>query len=240
MAEEMLYDSDAMRQFAGIELGDDRIPDGPKGPWRQWRRVSPQDTILYFRHFLEKHQLTEKLFVEVNRHLTDHGITLCSGTLVDGEGANAMRSSEPPNSIDAPSSTKNEAKARDPEMSSTKKGNDWYFGSEEDQKSIRGIDFPTNAHVGVDAQSGVTPKACLRHDVHSLDTTTAKTHDSQVWDALLHGDETSVWAELPLERHWSERQWRRLCQRRAGGRVFPARCGAFGATIDPPDRLFHA
>ena len=40
MAEEMLYDSDAMRQFAGIELGDDRIPYGPKGPWRQWRRVS--------------------------------------------------------------------------------------------------------------------------------------------------------------------------------------------------------
>ena len=112
MAEEMLYDSDAMRQFAGIELGDDRIPDGPKGPWRQWRRVSPQDTILYFRHFLEKHQLTEKLFAGVNGHLTEQGITLCSGTLVDGEGANAMRSSEPPNSIDAPSSTKNEAKAR--------------------------------------------------------------------------------------------------------------------------------
>ena len=175
MAEEMLHDSDAMRQFAGIELGDDRIPDGPKGPWRQWRRVSPQDTILNFRHLLEKHQLTEKLFVEVNRHLTDQGITLCSGTLVDAT------------IIDAPSSTKNEAKARDPEMSSTKKGNDWYFGMK--------------AHVGVDAQSGTTPKACLWHDVHSLDTTTAKTHDSQVWDALLHGEETSVWAELPSERH---------------------------------------
>ena len=84
MAEEMLYDSDAMRQFAGIELGDDRIPD--------------ETTILNFRHLLEKHQLTEKLFVEVNRHLTDHGITLCSGTLVDAT------------IIDAPSSTENEAK----------------------------------------------------------------------------------------------------------------------------------
>jgi len=51
MAEEMLYDSDAMRQFAGIELGDDRMPD--------------ETTILNFRHLLEKHQLTEKLFVEV-------------------------------------------------------------------------------------------------------------------------------------------------------------------------------
>ncbi|UWR35749.1 IS5 family transposase (plasmid) [Sulfitobacter sp. W027] len=146
MAEEMLYDSEAMRQFAGIELGDDRIPD--------------ETTILNFRHLLEKHRLTEKLFVEVNKHLADQGITLRSGTLVDAT------------IIDAPSSTKNEVKARDPEMSSTKKGNDWYFGMK--------------AHVGVDAQSGI---------VHSLDTTTAKTHDSQVWDDLLHGEETSVWAD---------------------------------------------
>ena len=71
-------------------------------------------------------------------------------------------------------------------MSSTKKGNERYFGSEEDQKSIRGIDFPTNAHVGVDAASGV---------VHSLDTTTAKVHDSRVRDDVLHGKETSVWAD---------------------------------------------
>ena len=57
MAEEMLYDSDAMRQFAGIELGDDRIPDGPKGSRRQWRRVSPKDAILNFRHLLETRRL---------------------------------------------------------------------------------------------------------------------------------------------------------------------------------------
>lgn len=146
MAEEMLYDSEAMRRFAGIELGDDRIPD--------------ETTILNFRHLLEKHALTERLFVEVNRHLADQGITLRSGTLVDAT------------IIDAPSSTKNDAKARDPEMSSTKKGNDWYFGMK--------------AHVGVDAESGI---------VHSLVTTTAKVHDSQVWDELLHGEETSVWAD---------------------------------------------
>ena len=52
--------------------------------------------------------------------------------------------------------------------------------------SPRGIDFPTNAHVGVDAASGV---------VHSLDTTTAKVHDSRVRDDVLHGAETSVWAD---------------------------------------------
>ncbi|MFO0513393.1 MAG: IS5 family transposase, partial [Rhodobacterales bacterium] len=146
MAEETLYDSEAMRRFAGIELGDDRIPD--------------ETTILNFRHLLERHGLTEAIFTDVNAHLADKGITLRSGTLVDAT------------IIDAPSSTKNKAKARDPEMSSTKKGNDWYFGMK--------------AHIGVDADSGVT---------HSLETSTAKLHDSQVWDALLHGEETSVWAD---------------------------------------------
>ena len=146
MAEETLYDSEAMRCFVGIELGDDRIPD--------------ETTILNFRHLLERHALTEAIFADVNAHLADKGITLRSGTLVDAT------------IIDAPSSTKNKAGTRDPEMSSTKKGNDWFFGMK--------------AHVGVDAESGV---------VHSLDTSTAKLHDSQVWDELLHGDENSVWAD---------------------------------------------
>jgi IS5 family transposase len=146
MAEETLYDSEAMRRFSGIELGDDRIPD--------------ETTILNFRHLLERHGLTEAIFAAVNAHLADKGITLRSGTLVDAT------------IIDAPSSTKNQAKARDPEMSSTKKGNDWYFGMK--------------AHVGVDVDSGI---------VHSLEATTAKVHDSRVWDELLHGEEKSVWAD---------------------------------------------
>jgi IS5 family transposase len=116
-----------------------------------------ETTILNFRHLLERHGLTEAIFAEVNAHLTDKGITLRSGTLVDAT------------IIDAPSLTKNMAKARDPEISSTKKGNDWFFGMK--------------AHIGVDAESGVT---------HSLETSTTKLHDSQVWDALLHGKETSV------------------------------------------------
>ena len=116
MAEETLCDSEAMRRFAGIELGDDRIRDDPEGPSRQWRGESPQDAILNFRHLLERHGLTEAVFAEVNAHLVDKGITLRSGTLVDAT------------IIDAPSSTKNKARARVPEMSSTKKGKDWSFG----------------------------------------------------------------------------------------------------------------
>ena len=69
MAEETLYDREAMRRFAGIELGDDRIPD--------------ETTILNFRHLLERHGLTQAIFADVNAHLVDKGITLRSGTLVD-------------------------------------------------------------------------------------------------------------------------------------------------------------
>jgi transposase, IS5 family len=145
MAEETLCDSEAMRGFAGIELSDDRITD--------------ETTILNFRRLLERHGLTEAIFADVNAHLADKGINLRSGTLLDAT------------IIDAPSSTKNEANARDPEMSSTKKGNFWYFGMK--------------AQIGVDVDSGVT---------HSLETSTAKLHDSQVWDELLHGEETSVLA----------------------------------------------
>jgi IS5 family transposase len=141
MAEETLYDSEAMRRFSGIKPGDDRIPD--------------ETTILNFRHLLERHGLTKAIFADVNSHLADRGITLRSGTLVDAT------------IIDAPSSTKNRARARDPDMSSTKRGNDWYFGMK--------------AHVGVDVDSGA---------VHCLEPTTEKVHDSRVWDGLLHGEET--------------------------------------------------
>lgn len=146
MMEETLYDSEAMRRFAGLDLGRDPVPD--------------ETTILHFRHLLERHDLTEAIFAEVNAHLAEKGVILRAGTLVDAT------------IIEAPSSTKNKARARDPEMTSTRKGNTWHFGMK--------------AHVGADAQSRV---------VHSLETTTAKEHDSRRFDDLLHGDETSVWGD---------------------------------------------
>jgi IS5 family transposase len=129
VAEETLFNSEAMRRFAGIGLGDDRIPN--------------ETTILNFRHLLERHGLTEAIFVDVNAHLADKGITMRSGTLVDAT------------IINAPSSTKNKAKARDPDMSPIRKGNDWHFGQK--------------AHIGVDVYRGVT---------HSLETSTDKLHDT--------------------------------------------------------------
>lgn len=101
-AEEALYDIASMRLFAGIELGQDDIPD--------------ETTILNFRRFLEDHKLPQKFFARVNHILEQQGLLMRSGTIVDAT------------IIHAPSSTKNKLKQRDPEMKQTKKGNQWYFG----------------------------------------------------------------------------------------------------------------
>jgi transposase, IS5 family len=101
-AEDELYDSESMRRFVGLALGEDKVPD--------------ESTILRFRHLLEEHQLTEKIFREVKSLLEEKRLLLKSGTIVDAT------------IISAPSSTKNRDQARDPEMRQTKKGNNWYFG----------------------------------------------------------------------------------------------------------------
>jgi IS5 family transposase len=101
-AEEMLYDSESMRRFARIELGDDTVPD--------------ESTILRFRHLLEQHQLTAQLFQTVQVLLERKQLLLKGGTIVDAT------------IIAAPSSTKNATGTRDPEMKQTRKGQQWYFG----------------------------------------------------------------------------------------------------------------
>jgi IS5 family transposase len=101
-AEDALYDSESMRRFARVELGEEVVPD--------------ETTILRFRHLLEKHRLTAQLFGSVNGLLVEKRLLLKSGTIVDAT------------IIAAPSSTKNADKARDPEMKQTRKGNAWHFG----------------------------------------------------------------------------------------------------------------
>lgn len=90
MAEETLYDSEALRRFGGMELGDDRIPD--------------ETTILNFCHQLERHSMTEAVIADVNAHMADKGITLRSGTLVvpRAKVADCMRTSLPRNGEAAP------------------------------------------------------------------------------------------------------------------------------------------
>ncbi len=145
-AEEALYDIQSMRAFCGLELGRDAIPD--------------ETTILNFRHLLERHELTKALFEAVSRHLEDQGALLRGGTIMDAT------------LIAASPSTKNKEGRRDPEMSQSKKGNQWYFGMK--------------AHVGVDARSGL---------VHTAGVTTGKVHDAKVMDNLIREDDRAVFGD---------------------------------------------
>lgn len=114
--EDAIYDSQAMRDFIGIDLAIESVPDAT--------------TLLRFRHLLEKHALTQRIFEEINANLTERGLFMREGTIVDAT------------IVAAAPSTKNKAKQRDPEMKQTKKGNQYYFGMK--------------AHIGVDAVTGLT------------------------------------------------------------------------------------
>ena len=144
--EEALYDTPMFREFAGLDMGEDRLPD--------------ESTILRFRHLLEAHNLSLQIQDTVNATLMAKGLLLKQGTVVDAT------------LIAAPSSTKNQDGERDPEMHQTKKGNQWHLGMK--------------AHAGVDADSGL---------VHSVATTAANAHDVTQAHALLHGEETDVFAD---------------------------------------------
>jgi IS5 family transposase len=144
--EEALYDVPVFRDFCGIDLGRERVPDAT--------------TLLHFRHLLEAHQIGLAMFAKVGELLLKDGLKLSGGTIVDAT------------IIAAPGSTKNEDKARDPEMHQTKKGNQWHFGMK--------------VHIGVDSVSGL---------VHSASVTAANVHDSQQLPHLLHGRETRLYGD---------------------------------------------
>ena len=143
--EDALYDRQALRGFARIDLAKG-VPDAT--------------TLLNFRHLLEANDLCKGLFEAVNADLAARGLLLRAGTLVDAT------------LIAAPSSTKNQARERDPEMHQTKKGNQWHFGMK--------------AHIGADRDSGL---------VHTVLATAANVADITQTAELLHGEETQVHAD---------------------------------------------
>ena len=145
-AEEALYDIQSMRAFCGLELGRDAIPD--------------ETTMFNFRHLLERHDLTKAVFAAVAEHLAAKGELLRGGTILDA----TLIASSP--------STKNKAGKRDPEMRTSKKGNQWYFGMK--------------AHIGVGAESGL---------VRTAGVTTGSVQDAKVMDELIREDDRAVYGD---------------------------------------------
>src|SRR3954471_19182990 len=150
--EDALYDSQALRGFAGIDLTVAAVPDAT--------------TILNFRHWLERHELSQAVFAEVSAMLEERGLLMRQSTIPGSSpGTDATI-------ITAPPSTKNKQKARDPEMHQTKKGNQWHFGMK--------------AHIGVDVASGL---------VHTVKGTAANEADITQTAALLHGEEEDLFGD---------------------------------------------
>jgi transposase, IS5 family len=143
--EEAFFDTPLYREFARLE---------------EFARLPDESTILRFRHRLEKHKLAEQILVTVNELLTQKGLLLKTGTVVDAS------------LIPAPSSTKNKTQSRDPEMHSSKKGNQWHFGMK--------------AHIGADADSGL---------VHSVRGTSGHVSDVTEGNSLLHGQESVAFGD---------------------------------------------
>ncbi len=168
--EDAVYDSYAMRRFLGLDFAVEQVPDAT--------------TLLHFRHLMEKHRLGEKLRVAQNVIFEEQGWIMHGGSIVDAT------------IIAAPSSTKNAAGERDPEMHQTKKGNQWDFGMK--------------AHIGVDAGTGY---------VHSVTGTPANVHDLDEAVNLVRGDDEVVYAdagyqgaqkrsEITGDEHLSKVEWR--------------------------------
>lgn len=144
--EDAMYDIPVFREFCGFDLGRERIPDAT--------------TLLKFRHLLEENDFGKAMFARVGGLLLANGVKVSGGTIVDAT------------LIAAPPSTKNEEKARDPEMHQVKKGNQWHFGMK--------------VHVGADSQTGL---------IHSASITAANVHDSHEVPNLLHGNETRFYGD---------------------------------------------
>jgi len=135
--EDALYDSQALRTFAGIDLNVESVPDAT--------------TLLNFRHLLEEKELTKAILTEINAHLSERKLLMREGTIVDAT------------IIAAPPSTKNARKERDPEMHQTKKGNEWHFG----MKAHVGVDADSGlVHTVIGTAANVSDIQCAGQALH--------------------------------------------------------------------------
>lgn len=169
--EDAIYDSRAFSEFMGVSFGlGDQVPDAT--------------TLLKFRRIIESHGLGREMLACVNAILEQKGVMMRGGSIVDATF------------VEAPSSTKNVAKERDPEMHQGKKGKNWHFGMK--------------AHIGVDAGSGL---------VHSVEVTPANTSDIAMAHELVRDDDDFCYgdsgytgiekrAEVKSDGHLSSMEWK--------------------------------
>jgi len=162
-AEDSLYDTESMRRFVDVDL--DSIPD--------------ESTILRFRHRLEREGLTAKLFQKVEGYLSEQGLIVNEGTIVDAT------------IIGASGSTKNQEKKRDPEMKPTRKGNQWYFGMK--------------AHVGTDTQGRVHSVVVTDASVHDSRMMEELVHGEE---QVVYGDKAYADARKQARFEESGVEWR--------------------------------
>ena len=144
--EDTIYDSNAFRKFMGTNFLDEQVPGAT--------------TLLHFRRIMEESKISEQLFRAINYVIAQSGYMMRSETILDAT------------TINAPSSTKNVEKSRDPEMHQTKKGNEWRFGMK--------------CHAGVDAGNGL---------VHTIEVTAANVHVINMTAKLYHEDDEVVYGD---------------------------------------------
>jgi IS5 family transposase len=138
--EDSIYDSYAMRCFMGINFLEEQAPDAT--------------TLVKFRQMLVENDIQIQLMYLVAEILEANGLIMRGGSVLDAA------------IISAPTSAKNAEHKRDPEMSSTNKNNQYYFGAK--------------AHIGVDAGSGY---------ILDVETTAANVDDRDVAHLLLRPDD---------------------------------------------------
>jgi len=169
--EDAIYDSYAFRKFMKVDFqGDEQVPDAT--------------TLCRFRKLLNETGLTKQFFESISAYLDEQGKLMHGGTIVDAT------------IIEAPSSTKNAEKKRDPEMHSTRKNNQYYFGEK--------------LHIGVDAGTGY---------IHHVETTAANVADIVMASGLIREDDEVLYgdagyigiekrAEVVGDAHLSQMEYR--------------------------------
>ena len=188
--EDAIYDSQALRTFAGIDLSVEDVPDAT--------------TLLKFRHLLEEHELTKAILSEINSYLSERQLIVREGTIIDAT------------IIGAPSSTKNQKRERDPEMHQTKKGNEWHFG----MKAHIGTDAHSGlVHTVVGTAANVADVACAHELLHGQEKSAyadagyigvqkrpevVASHASVQWHVAAKRSKIKAMSEGPLKELWQQ------------------------------------